>query len=108
MFAGVLAATLVWSIDPGRPVAPPALAPVEDKSEGNASVQLPGPTLPPSNARPIEGPTSWYGGPAIAVDVVSLALMGGGGAANSPELVLLGAAGFAFGGPINHLTHVHP
>jgi hypothetical protein len=35
-------------------------------------------------------------------------MMRGGGAANSPELLLLGGAGFAFGSPINHLAQGHP
>jgi hypothetical protein len=35
-------------------------------------------------------------------------MIGGGGAANSPELLSLGAAGFAFGSPINHLAQGHP
>ena len=40
--------------------------------------------------------------------MLSFTMMGGGGAANSPELLLLGAAGFAFGSPINHLAQGHP
>jgi hypothetical protein len=63
---------------------------------------------PPSVVHSDEAPAQWYGGPAVVTDVFSFTMMGGGGAGNSPELLLLGAAGFAFGGPINHLAHGYP
>ena len=98
MLAWLLATTLAWSIPPGLVVPPPALAP---------SAQ-PGPPPPPSVVRPAEEPTRWYGGPSIVVDLLSFMMVGGGGTANSPGLALLGAAGFAFGSPINHLAQGHP
>ena len=55
-----------------------------------------------------EPATRWYGGPSVVADVLSFTMIGGGGAANSPELLLLGTAGFAFGSPINHLAQGHP
>ena len=91
MLASLLVATLAWSIPPGQAVPPPALAPGADEPAGDAGAQL-----------------RWYGGPSVVADVLSFTMMGGGGAANSPGLLLLGAAGFAFGGPINHLAQGHP
>lgn len=107
MLAWLLAITLAWSIPPGHMVRPPALAPVNVEPEGDASAQLRG-LPPPSVVRPAERPTWWYGGPSVVADVLSFTMMGGGAAANSPEALLLGAAGFAFGSPINHLAHGHP
>ncbi len=107
MFIGLLAATLAWWIPPGHEVSPPTLAPGQE-SEGDARAKLPGAPLPPSVVRPAEGSTGWYGGPSIVADLLSFAMVGGGVAASSPELLLLGAAGFAFGSPINHLAQGHP
>ena len=108
MIAGVVAATLAWSSFPGPAVPQPVLTPGEEKSEGNASAQLPGPLPPSSPARTNEGPTRWYGGPSVIVDVLSFTMVGAGSTSSSPELLLLGAAGFAFGSPINHLAQGHP
>jgi len=108
MFAWLLAATLAWSIPPRQAVPPPALAPGNNECQCDASAQLPGPPPTPSVVRPDEEPTRWYGGPSVVVDVLSFTMIGGGGTANSPELLLLGAAGFAFGSPINHLAQGHP
>ncbi len=99
MLAWLLATTLAWSIPPGLVVPPPALAP---------SAQPQGPPPPSFVARPAEEPRRWYGGPSVVVDVLSFMMIGGGGTANSAELALLGAAGFAFGSPINHLAQGHP
>jgi hypothetical protein len=88
MLAWLLATTLAWSIPPGRVVPPP-------------------PTPPPV-VHSGEQPTRWYGGPSVVVDILSFTMIGGGSAASSPEFLLLGAAGFAFGSPINHLAQGHP
>src|SRR5438045_1615192 len=108
MFAALLAPILAWSIPAGQLAPPPALTPRDDSSGGSASAPLPGPPSPPSVDRPSEGPGRWYGGPSVVADILSFTMMGGGGAANSPQLLLLGAAGFAFGSPINHLAQGHP
>jgi len=108
MFSWLVAATLAWSILPPQAVPPPALAPAEQESEGDASARLPGPPLPPSAVRSGEEPTRWYGGPSVVADLLSFMMVGSGGAAQSPPLVLLGAAGFAFGSPINHLAQGYP
>jgi hypothetical protein len=42
---------------------------------------------------PAEAPSRWYGGPAVVADVLSFTMIGGGGAANRLEILLLGTAG---------------
>lgn len=105
MFASFVAATLAWAIPSWQPVPPPARAP-GDEGQGDENVPS---TAPPrrSVVLPAHESTRWYGGASVAVDLLSFTMMWSGGAANSPEVLLLGAAGFAFGGPTNHLAHGH-
>jgi len=57
---------------------------------------------------PVSAPVHWYGGPAVASDVISFALIAGGGSGNNAGLLMLGAAGYGLGAPINHLANGHP
>jgi hypothetical protein len=116
----LLAATFAWPIPPGQNARPLPLCPPCECTTPRARAApavAPAPELEPEPdwpitarriAPPVDAPMQWYGGPAVVADVLSFAMIGGGGSANNGELFLLGTAGFALGGPINHLAHGHP
>ena len=50
----------------------------------------------------------WYGGAALLVDGISLALVAGGYRSKTSELIVLGSGTYLLGGPINYVNHGHP
>src|SRR5262249_3587000 len=102
------------------PVAPPPPAgcvcvcqrsiPAEQAPAAGPVPQAPLPAEPLPHAvltQPRSEETQWYGGPAIAADVLSFAVMLYGATSNKPETLMLGLMGYALGAPINHLAHGH-
>ena len=63
----------------------------------------------PASAEPSDAVEShWYGGPAVAIDAGSAALILWGLASPDGTPIVPGALGFALGAPINHLAHGRP
>jgi len=50
---------------------------------------------------------SWYGGPALMIDGIAIALVAAGATWKGTAAVVMGAAAYALGGPINHSAHGH-
>lgn len=114
MFAWLLSVTSAWPIPPG-PAVPPLCLPCDCAARSVPPAAIEAATeldteqkLERVEREPTSAPSRWYGGPAVVADVLSFTMIGGGGAANRVEILLLGTAGFAFGAPINHLANGHP
>lgn len=89
-------------------VPPPNLnRPFAGNSRGPSDVGAASPVNPaPSNAAPED--YRWYGGPAVAIDAASLALMVAGVAANRESLLVAGGVGYLLGAPIAHWASAQP
>jgi hypothetical protein len=88
--------------------APPAEVPAEAVAPVRANaIGSNVPVSPPSTPTG-DGADQWYGGPAVAADAASLALMLHGAISNDEGTLLLGLTGYVLGAPINHLVRGRP
>ena len=98
MWGALTWAAVLTAVVPAT-AALPACPPPADSGAGLAA---------PAETAATEGPSVWYGGPAVAADAASLVLMLDGAVSNDGGALVFGLTAFVLGAPINHLAHGRP